>query len=134
LEIVSVGKVMIAFTRLILNFVPVTDLTYYNRWIDHNVQYLCDLVDLLTGNFYTFAQIRNKLNTNTFLKYYSLASNVPKYIKYHLKENYLNVNFEILSKKDAYLERIVHGKNVVFLSFILCKKELVGIILCNNLN
>jgi hypothetical protein len=85
----------------ILNFVPVTDLTYYNRWIDHNVQYLCDLVDLLTGNFYTFAQIRNKLNTNTFLKYYSLASNVPKYIKDHLKENYLNVNFEILSKKDA---------------------------------
>jgi hypothetical protein len=36
------------------------------------------------------------------------------YIKYHLKENYLNVNFEILSKKDAYLERIVHGKNVKF--------------------
>jgi hypothetical protein len=61
----------------ILNFVPVTDLTYYIRWIDHNVQYLCDLVDLLTGNFYTFVQIRNKLNTNTFLKYYSLASNVP---------------------------------------------------------
>ena len=98
----------------ILNFVPVTDLTYYIRWIDHNVQYLCDLVDLLTGNFYTFVQIRNKLNTNTFLKYYSLASNVPKYIKDHLKENYLNVNFEILSKKDAYLERIVHGKNVKF--------------------
>ena len=37
--------------------------------------------------FYTFEQTRNKLNTNNFLKYYSLVSNVPKYIKDHLKEN-----------------------------------------------
>ena len=41
-------------------------------------------------------------------------SNVPKYIKDHLKENCINVNFDILSKKDAYLERIVHSKNVRF--------------------
>ena len=98
----------------ILNFVPVTDLNYYNRWIEHNVQYLCDLIDPHSGNFYTFEQTRNKLNTNNFLKYYSLVSNVPKYIKYHLKENCVNVNFDILSKKDAYLERIVHSKNVRF--------------------
>ena len=98
----------------ILNFVPVTDLNYYIRWIEHNVQYLCDLIDPHSGNFYTFEQIRNKLNTNNFLKYYSLVSNVPKYIKDHLKENCVNVNFDILSKKDAYLERIVHSKNVRF--------------------
>jgi hypothetical protein len=48
----------------ILNFVPVTDLNYYIRWIEHNVQYLCDLIDPHSGNFYTFEQIRNKLNTN----------------------------------------------------------------------
>jgi hypothetical protein len=29
----------------IINFVTVTDLTYYISWIDYNVQYLCDLVD-----------------------------------------------------------------------------------------
>ena len=98
----------------IINFVTVTDLTYYISWIDYNVQYLCDLVDPHTDNFYTFEQIRNKLNTNNFLKYYSLVSNIPKYIKDHLKENCLNVNFAILSKKDAYLEKIVHGKNVKF--------------------
>jgi hypothetical protein len=38
----------------ILNFVPVTDLSYYIRWIEHNVQYLCDLIDPHSGNFYTF--------------------------------------------------------------------------------
>jgi hypothetical protein len=27
----------------ILNFVPVTDLNYYIRWIEQNVQYLCEL-------------------------------------------------------------------------------------------
>jgi hypothetical protein len=86
----------------ILNFVPVTDLNYYIRWIEHNVQYLCDLIDPHSGNFYTFEQTRNKLNTNNFLKYYSLVSNVPKYIKDHLKENCVNVNFDILSKTDAY--------------------------------
>ena len=67
--------------------------------------------------FYTFEQTRNKLNINNFLKYYSLVSlvsNVPKYIKDHLKENCVNVNFDILSKKDAYLERVVHNKNVRF--------------------
>jgi len=42
----------------------------------------------------------------------ALVSNVPKYIKDHLKKNCLNVIFKILSKKDAYLDRIVHGKNV----------------------
>jgi hypothetical protein len=42
------------------------------------------------------------------------VSNVPKYIKDHLKENCVNVNFDILSKKDAYLERIVQSKNVRF--------------------
>ena len=89
--------------------IPVTDLNYYIRWIEHNVQYLCDLIDPHSGNFYTFEQTRNKLNTNNFLKYYSLVSNVLKYIKDHLKEN-----FDILSKKDAYLERIVHSKNVRF--------------------
>ena len=59
----------------ILNFVPVTDLNYYIRWIEQNVQYLCDLIDphkAHSGNFYTFEQTRNKLNTNNFLKYYSL--------------------------------------------------------------
>jgi phage terminase large subunit-like protein len=34
------------------------------------VQYLCDLIDPHSGNFYTFEQIRNKLNTNNFLKYF----------------------------------------------------------------
>jgi hypothetical protein len=58
--------------------------------------------------------IARQLNTNNFLKYYSLVSNVSKYIKDHLKENCVNVNFDILSKKDAYLERIVHSKNVRF--------------------
>ena len=56
------------------------------------MQYLCDLIDPHSGNFYTFQQTRNKLNTN----------------------NFLNVNFDILSKRDAYLERIVHSKNVRF--------------------
>ena len=79
------------------------------------MQYLCDLIDPHSGNFYTFEQTRNKLNTNNFfLKYYSLVSNVPKYIKDNLKENCVNVNFDIPSKKDAYLERIVHSKNVRF--------------------
>ena len=50
----------------ILNFVPVTDLNYYIRWIEHNVQYLCDLIDPHSGNFYTFEQTRNKLNSNNF--------------------------------------------------------------------
>ena len=45
---------------------------------------------------------------------HSLVSNVPKYIKDHLKENCVNVKFDILSKNDAYLERIVHSKNVRF--------------------
>ena len=66
------------------------------RWIEYNVQYLCDLIDPDSGNFYTFEQTRNKLNTN------------------NLKENCVNVNFDILSKTDAYLERIVHSKNVRF--------------------
>ena len=56
------------------------------------MQYLCDLIDPHSDNFYTFQQTRNKLNTN----------------------NFLNVNFDILSKRDAYLERIVHSKNVRF--------------------
>jgi hypothetical protein len=51
----------------ILNFVPVTDLNYYIRWIEHNVQYLCDLIDPHSGNFYTFEQTRNKLNTKIFI-------------------------------------------------------------------
>ena len=78
------------------------------------MQHLCDLIDPHTGNLYSFEQTRNKLNTNNFLKYYSLVSNVPKYIKDHLKKNCVNVNFEILSKKDAYLERIIHSNNVKF--------------------
>jgi hypothetical protein len=45
------------------------------------VQYLCDLIDQHSGNVYTFEQIRYKLNTNNFLKYNSLVSNDPKYIK-----------------------------------------------------
>ena len=75
-----------------LNGRSLTDLNYYIRWIEHNVQYLCDLIDPHSGNFYTFEQTRNKLNTN----------------------NFFNVNFDILSKRDAYLERIVHSKNVRF--------------------
>jgi hypothetical protein len=47
------------------------------------------------------------------------VSNVPKYINDHLKENCVNVNFDILSKKDAYLERIVHSKNVRFVNAII---------------
>jgi hypothetical protein len=42
------------------------------------------------------------------------VSNAPKYIKDHLKENCVNVNFDILSKKDAYLERIIPSQNVRF--------------------
>jgi hypothetical protein len=38
----------------------------------------------------------------------------PSTSKDHLKENCVNVNFDILSKNDAYLERIVHSKNVRF--------------------
>ena len=49
------------------NRCQVTDLNYYIRWIEHNVQYLCDLIDPYSGNFYTFEQTRNKLNTNNFL-------------------------------------------------------------------
>ena len=52
---------------------------------------------------------------------HSLVSNVPKYIKDHLKENCVKVNFDILSKKDAYLERIVHSKNVRFVYKGLCE-------------
>jgi hypothetical protein len=55
----------------ILNFVPVTDLNYYIRWIEQNVQYLCDLIDPHSGNFYTFEQTRkspSKLENNRLIQ------------------------------------------------------------------
>ena len=59
--------------------------------------------------FYTAEQIRNKLNTKDFLSIIGWCQMLLSISKIIWMGNSLNVNFEILSKKDAYLERTVHG-------------------------
>lgn len=89
-------------------YIDWSDFPFYVKWKQYGVQYLCHLIDIQNKNFYTFQQIKQKINTNNFVKYYSLISDVPECFKDHVKENIANVSlisfnhFDNFFSKDCY--------------------------------
>ena len=77
--------------------------------------YNIDLIDPQNKNFCTFQQMKQKINTNNFVKYYSLISNVPKCFKDHIKENTANVSLVSFNPVDNFFQRIVTSTKVKFI-------------------
>lgn len=98
----------------ILNFVPLSDYTIYMQWKDFGVQYIKDLVNCQNKEFFTFEKIRHKILTNNFLKYYSLISNIPKFIKDHIKEYCGSQQIENVKISDAFCTQIINNKKPKF--------------------
>ena len=77
----------------ILNFVPCNELLFYDRWKSYGVRYLFDIIDPSTKDFITFCQLKDKVLSNNFMKYYSLLSRIPKSFKECIRTNLKNINF-----------------------------------------
>ena len=99
----------------ILNFIHVDDFPYYIEWKQHNVQYLYNLIDPETKLFFTFEAIKNRQITNNFLRYYSLISKVPRWVKDCIKENSENFCFNSFIPEDNFLDSIKHHKKLKFI-------------------
>lgn len=99
----------------VLNFVPLEDFKYYMNWKNYNIQFLLDLFDKETKDFLCFEQIKQKVNTNNFLRYYSLLSKIPKVFKDCIKENCTNTNFESINIEDVFYRKIVTNRKIKFI-------------------
>ena len=54
---------------------------------------------------YSFEQIQQKLETNDFLKFYRLIARIPKAFKDCLKENLLDIHFDIQDTTDTFVKK-----------------------------
>ena len=54
---------------------------------------------------YSFEQIQQKLETNDFLKFYRLIARIPKAFKDCLKENLLDIHFDIHDTTDTFVKK-----------------------------
>ena len=93
----------------ILNFVPIGEVFYYRRWEEKGIRFLKDLVDPAQKTFYSFSSMKDKLLTNNFLKYYSLLSNIPHYVKNVIKNSNENINFQNFVAEDNFLKSIIYS-------------------------
>lgn len=100
----------------ILHFCNISESSYYATWKSKGVQFISDIINLENGEFLTFPQVRNKLNLEKFLKYYSIVANVPKDTKAFLKENCLifDSNATSLNNSDKFIERLLSCKKPKF--------------------
>ena len=98
----------------ILNFVPVDEFLFYSRWENKGVKYLYNIVNPTTRDFYDFAQLRDRLVSNNFMKYYSLRSRIPKNYRDFIKENVHNVCLENFCAEDTFLKSILNVKKAKF--------------------
>ena len=85
----------------------ISEFSYYATWKSKGVQFISDIINLENGEFLTFPQVRNKLNLENFLKYYSIVANVPKDTKAFLKENcrIFDSNATTLNNNDKFIIR-----------------------------
>ena len=54
---------------------------------------------------YSFEQIQQKLETSDFLKFYRLIARIPKAFKDCLKENLLDIHFDIHDTTDIFVKK-----------------------------
>ena len=99
----------------ILNFVPLEDFTYYMRWEGFNVKYLYHLLDFSRKDFLSFAQIRQNIKTNNFIRYYGLISNIPKDVKRYLRDNVSFSTAENFVPQDIFLQRLLLNQKIKFI-------------------
>ena len=97
----------------ILNFIPISEYPVYMKWKLYGIQFIRDIVDSQSKSLLTFQQVRQKLNLEKFLRYYSLLSNIPKYIKKYIKD-YCDLNLENFVPFDAFSKRILENKKLKF--------------------
>ncbi|CAC5382751.1 unnamed protein product [Mytilus coruscus] len=64
--------------------------------------------------FFTFDQIKHKIQSNNFMRYYSLISNIPKELKQCIGEN-TDTDLENFTPHDNFLEQITSSKNIKFI-------------------
>ena len=99
----------------ILNFIPTEDFPLYNRWDEAGIQNLCHIVDFHKRDFLTFEQIKQRVQTNNFMRYYILISNIPMEIKKCIRDN-TDINFTAnFTIKDIFLEKLTFSKNIRFI-------------------
>ena len=99
----------------ILNFVSVSDFAMYIKWKDVGIQYLHDIVDTQNASFLTFHQVKEKLNNNNFLLYYSLLSRIPRFIKDYIKEHCKEINISVFIPVDGFTEKMSINKKIKFI-------------------
>ena len=98
----------------ILNFVKTEDFPLYNRWGVAGVQNLCHIFDHQRRDFFTFDQIKQKVQTNNYMHYYSLISNIPMEVKQCIREN-TDTDLENFTPQEKFLEKITSSKNIKFI-------------------
>ena len=106
----------------ILNFVNDSDFDFFNRWKVYGIQHMCDILNVETHNFLSFEEIKQKCNTNNFIKYYSLLSNIPASFKRFISSNAVSFNFEAFAPSDNFIERILCNKKLKFVYNLLVQK------------
>lgn len=98
----------------ILNFVPIAEFPYYSHWKQFGIQYVHHLIDPQDKTFMSFAKIKDKLLTNNFMKYYSLISNIPKYIKDCLKKRSNDISLNNFVAEDIFVTSLLNNKKIKF--------------------
>ena len=71
---------------------------------------LCHIVDTFRNDFFSFEQIREKIKTKNFTRYYTLISSIPKEIKGCIRENLLNNHTENFNLEDNFLEKLLSSR------------------------
>ena len=94
----------------ILNFVPLKDFPIYIRWGSEGVKNLCHIVDTIKNDFFAFEQVREKIKTKNFMRYFTLISNIPKEVKRCIRENLVTCNIENFNPEDIFLQKLLASR------------------------
>ena len=103
----------------ILNFVTLGNFSYYTKWENVGIKNLCHLFDISKKDFYTFQKIKEMVQTDNFMMYYTLISNIPSDIKKVVRENIENVNIRLFDPQDSFVIRIMNNNCIKFIYSIL---------------
>lgn len=99
----------------ILNFMKVEEIKLYLNWKDKGIQYVKDIFDFNAKKLFSFQQIREKIQTSNYLAYYSLLSNIPRWIKDIVKKHSVGFNLQTFVPVDDFINQVIEQKKVKFL-------------------
>ena len=98
----------------IMNFIPCEEIRYYSAWKNYGVENICDIIDVTTKDFFTFVKIKDKIMSNNFMKYYSLLSRIPRYVKEYVRMNIGRIDLQNFRAEDPFLRSILAVKKAKF--------------------